>query len=136
MNCAVWIGAGARGPGGSATARLLQVSLDRDVDHVAPLGPRAVVVADVVAAEQLVQHEPRVRRALADPAVGDDRGVTRDDTLRRIEVLELFARLEGPVLAHGLRPRDRSGAGDVAGTLRALLLVAGHRDQLARELLG
>ena len=47
--------------------------LDRHVDEVAPLGPRAVVVLDVVAAEQLVQDEPRVRRALADAAVGDDR---------------------------------------------------------------
>ena len=51
----------------------LDVLLDRDVDHVAPLGPGAVVVLDVVLAEQLVQHEPGVRRALADPAVGDDR---------------------------------------------------------------
>ena len=60
-----------------ATARivadLLSGLLDRDVDQVAPLGPRAVVVLDVLLPEQLVQHEPRVRRALADPAVGDDR---------------------------------------------------------------
>ena len=53
--------------------RALDVLLDRDGDHVAPLGPGAVVVLHVVLAEQLVQHEPGVRRALADPAVGDDR---------------------------------------------------------------
>src|SRR5260370_20587015 len=35
------------------------------------LGPRAVVVLDVGQAEQFVQHEPGVRRPLADPAVGD-----------------------------------------------------------------
>ena len=51
---------------------------DRHVDEVAPLGPRAVVVLDVLLAEQLVQHEPGVRRALADPAVGDDRLAVRD----------------------------------------------------------
>ena len=57
--------------------RDVDVLLDGDGDHVAPLGPRAVVVLDVVVAEQLVQHEPGVRRALADPAVGDDRGYRR-----------------------------------------------------------
>ena len=41
-------------------------------DHVPPLGPGPVVVAHVVLAEQLVQHEPRVRRALADAAVRHD----------------------------------------------------------------
>ena len=46
--------------------------LDRHADHAAPLGPAAVVVADALVAEQLVQHEPRVAAALADPAVGDD----------------------------------------------------------------
>ena len=46
--------------------------LDRHPHHGAPLGPRAVVVADAREAEQLVQHEPRERRPLADPAVRDD----------------------------------------------------------------
>ena len=54
-------------------AAALDVLLDRHGDHVAPLGPGAVVVLHVVLAEQLVQHEPGVRRALADAAVGDDR---------------------------------------------------------------
>src|SRR6185503_20233435 len=39
------------------------------------------------------------------------------------------------VLLHRLRPRHRCGAGNMAGALRALLLVAGHGDELARELL-
>ena len=111
------------------------VLLDRHVDQVAPLGPRAVVVLDVVLAEQLVQHEPGVRRALADPAVGDDRVVAVDHALAGVELAQLVGGLEGAVLLHRLRPRDRGRAGDVAGALRALLLVAGHRDQLARELL-
>src|SRR3954468_8596056 len=65
----------ARWPAGTdgAHSRRLDVLLDRHVDEVAPLGPRAVVVLDVVAAQELVQDEPAVRRALADAAVGDDR---------------------------------------------------------------
>ena len=43
-----------------------------------PTRSRAVVVADALVAEQLVEHEPRVARALADPAVGDDVLVGRD----------------------------------------------------------
>ena len=102
-----------------------------DVDQVAPLGPRAVVVLDVVAAEQLVQHEPRVRGALADPAVGDDRRRRWSRPCRRRARASSSADLNVPSSLHRLRPRDRRGARDVAGALRALLLVAGHRDQLA-----
>ena len=47
----------------------------------------------------------------------------------------LVGGLERAVLLDRLRPRDRLRAGDVAGALRALLLVAGHGDDLARELL-
>src|SRR5207247_10925015 len=39
------------------------------------------------------------------------------------------------VLPDRPRPGDRHRSGDVAGTLRALLLVTGHLDQLARVLL-
>src|SRR3954470_20087514 len=85
-------------------ARALDVLLDRHVDQVAPLGPRAVVVLDVVLAEQLVEHEPGVRRALADAAVGDDRVAVGDHALAGVELLELLAGLERPVLPDGLRP--------------------------------
>src|SRR3954471_3761228 len=117
-----------------AGPRLRGVLLDRHVDEVAPLRPRAVVVAHVVLAEQLVQDEPRVRRALADAAVGDDRLATQD-ALAAIEVAQLVGRLERAVLLDRLRPRDRLRARDVPGALGALLLVAGHRDELAGELL-
>ena len=92
---------------------LLRALLDRHVHEVAPLGPRAVVVLDVILAQQLVQHEPRVRRALADPAVGDDR-LAVGDALRAVELGEVVGGLEGPVLLDGLRPRHRGRAGDVA----------------------
>src|SRR5882757_7844907 len=89
------------------------VLLDGNGDHVAPLRPRSVVVLDVVLAEQLVEHEPGVRRALADAAVGDDR-LAGQDALARVELLQLVARLERPVLADRLGPGDRRRARDVA----------------------
>ena len=45
---------------------------DGGADEVAPLGPGAVVVADLVEAQQILEDEPGVRTALADAAVGDD----------------------------------------------------------------
>src|SRR5205823_8531108 len=123
------------GTAGTAAAGALGALLDRDVHHVPPLRPRAVVVLDVVVAQELVQHEPGVRRALADPAVGDDRVAVRH-ALAAVQLAELLGVLERAVLLHGLRPGDRRRARDVARALRALLLVARHRDQLAGELGG
>src|SRR4051812_44889941 len=108
--------------------------LDGYADHAAPLGPRPVVVADAAEAEQLVQHEPRVARPLADAAVRDD-VLVAGDALARIQRVELLAALERPVLAHGLRPRDRGGARDVARALRGLA-HARRGDDLAVELGG
>src|SRR5262245_54863699 len=58
-----------------APKRASDVFFDGDVDEVAPFGPGAVVVLDVVVAEEFVQDEPGVGGALADAAVGDDRFV-------------------------------------------------------------
>src|SRR3954453_7549598 len=66
----------------------LHVFLDRHSDHVAPLGPGAVVVLHVALSEQLVQHEPRVRRALADAAVRDDRLVAVDHALALVQLAQ------------------------------------------------
>src|SRR5205085_5048843 len=52
-----------------------------------------------------------------------------------VQLAELVRRLERPVVPDGLRPRDRLRARDVAAALRALLLVAGRGDQVARVLL-
>src|SRR6478609_477624 len=77
--------------------------LDRHADQAAVLGPRTVVVLDVLLAEQLVQHEPGERGALADPAVRD--GVGRQvDALGLVEGLELVVALEGAVVVGVLRP--------------------------------
>src|SRR5919106_396873 len=107
--------------------------LDWHVDQIPPLGPGAVVVPYVLVAEQLAEHEPGVSAPLADTAVGRH-GHVRTHALGRVELAELFGRLERPVVAHGARPRDRRGRGDVTRPLRSLLLVAGRGDQLARVL--
>src|SRR5205814_6166273 len=102
--------AAAVAPPPEVVSATLHVFLDRYSNHVAPLGPGAVVVLHVALAQQLVQHEPRVRRALADPAVGDDRIVAVHDALALVELAQLVGRLEGAVLLHRLCPWDRRGA--------------------------
>src|SRR5713226_5332701 len=87
--------------------------LDRRPDQAPPLGPGPVVIPHVRVSEQVLQNEPGVRRALADPAVGDHLLVRRD-ALAPIEFLQFGRRLEGPILADGLPPRDVGGPGDMA----------------------
>src|SRR5262249_43021059 len=65
------------------------LALDRRANEVARLGPRAVVVFDVAEAEQVLEHEPRVAGALADPAVGDG-GPRRDDVDGLVDPPDLF----------------------------------------------
>src|ERR687893_1029203 len=109
--------------------------LDRDADEGAVLGPGAVVVLDVLVAEQLAQHEPGVARALADPAVGD--GVLAGvEAGLGVELGQLLVALEGAVLVGRLAPRHVHRGGDVARALRALLRQGRGGDQLAGELVG
>ena len=108
--------------------------LDRGADERAVLGPRAVVVLDVRVPEQLLQREPRVRRTLPDPAVGDHLAVARD-ALGVVERLQLVGALEGAVVVGGLRPRDVRRAGDVARYLRLLLRKVVRGQLLTAELL-
>ena len=61
----------------SARARNIQVHDGRSY-QVAPLGPRAVVVANVLVAEQILQDKPGMRTALADAAIGDGFVGTQD----------------------------------------------------------
>ena len=109
---------------------------DRHPHGVAPLGPGAVVVADVAEAEQVGEHEPGVAGALADAAVGDDVVVGREALLGEVDGLELGARLERAVLGGRPRPRHAGRAGDVAAAQRAFLRVVGHVQQLAGVLAG
>src|SRR4028119_762555 len=104
------------GGGGSRSARrerrralcgpiFLSLALDGGPDGVAPLRPGAVVVADVVVAEQVLEHEPGVAGALPDTAVGDDLAVAGEAGLALVDLLELVRALEGAVLPRRPRPR-------------------------------
>src|SRR5207248_7673887 len=85
----------------------------RDPDAVAPLGPRAVVVAHVAEAEQVLQHEPGVAGPLADAAVDHHVVVRAQPGLAPVDRLELFPRFKGRVLGRGTGPGDALGARDV-----------------------
>src|SRR6267143_2833970 len=124
-------GGGRRGPQ-SGSGRL---ALDRRPDQASPLGPGPVVIAYVRVSEQVLQDEPRVRRALANPAVGDHLLVRRD-AFAAVELLQLVRRLEGPVLADRLSPGDVGGCGDMAASLGALLGQVLGCQQLTAVLLG
>jgi len=89
---------------------------DGGADQVAPFGPRAVVIADLVEAQQILEDEPGVGAALADAAVGDD-FVFAGDALGLVEFFEVVVRLEGAIFVGGLRPRDVCGLGNVASAL-------------------
>src|SRR3954469_4786561 len=109
------------------------VLLDRDADQRAVLGPRTVVVLDVRLVEDLVQHEPRVRRPLTDAAVGD--GVLAEvDAFALVELGQLVVATERAVVVSGLAPRNVLGGRHVTGTLRLLLRQVCRREQLAGEL--
>src|SRR5438445_5447567 len=111
------------------------LSLDRHPHEGAVLRPGAVVVLDVGAAEQLVEHEPGMGRALTDAAVGDHLRVVRDAGAL-VKGGELVGRLEGAVLVGGLAPRHVGRPRHVAGHLGLLLGQVGGRHQLAPVLLG
>ena len=113
----------------------LDLLLDGHADQAAVFRPGAVVVADPLEAEQLVEHEPGVAGALSDAAVRDHVAIRRDP-LGAIELAELFRVLERAVVADGLRPRDVRSAGYVAGTLGTFLRQRRGREQLPGELGG
>src|SRR5579859_1358243 len=50
---------------------LVKLFFDGSVDQATPLGPGAVVVADVLVSQQIAEGKPGVAAALTDTAVGD-----------------------------------------------------------------
>src|SRR5439155_15900897 len=108
--------------------------LDGYADQASPLGPGAVVVADLVMAEQVAQHEPGVGAPLADAAVRDDLTAS-GQALSLVDRPKLVGVLEASVFGDGRGPRNVLRAGDVTTALRALLWKILRREQLARVLL-
>src|SRR5512134_554288 len=105
----------------------LRALLDRVADQVAPFRPRAVIVLDVLVAEDVLQHKPRMRRPLPDAAVGYDFVLTAGDALAAVERLQGFLALERAVFGHCLRPGNVDGRRDVTGALGGFA-HAGRRD--------
>src|SRR4051812_16958055 len=110
-------------------------ALDGHAHERSVFGPRAVVVLDGLVAEQLGEHEPRVRRALADAAVGDHLLLRRHARVF-VQRLQLVSGLERAVLVGCPAPRDVRRARDVPAHLRLLLWEVRRRQQLAPILLG
>src|ERR1700757_5101174 len=100
----------------------------------AVLGPRTVVVLHIGLAQDLVQHEPGVRRALADPAVRDRVLAEVDARLVPVQGRELVVGLEGAILVRGLGPGNVLRGRDVAAALRLLLRQVGRGEQPPGEL--
>src|SRR5215475_12338212 len=93
--------------------RLCRRIADRRADEIAPFGPRPVVAAHVVEAQEVLQLEPGVRAALADAAIGDDL-FAAVDPLASVKLLQLVVVLEGAVFPRGLDPGDVGRARNVA----------------------
>src|SRR5690349_23016983 len=94
--------------------------LKRGTHQGAVFRPTAVVVLDVLVAQQFLQHEPGVRRALTDAAVRDGLLLAVQAGLR-VQLGQVVVRLEGAVLVGRLAPRNIDGAGGVPGALALLL---------------
>src|ERR1700754_3818164 len=77
--------------------------LDRGSHQGAVLGPTSVVVLDVLVSQQLLQHEPGVRRTLTDTAVGDGLLLSVESGLG-VQRSQIVVGLEGPVLVGRLAP--------------------------------
>src|SRR3954453_19005131 len=109
----------------SGAPHMSDVLLDRHADEGAVLGPRTVVVLDVLVAEELVQREPGVARPLPDAAVGD--GVAAVvPTLRAGGLAQLVVGLERAVLVGRLAPRHVDRGRDVTAALALLLRQMGR----------
>src|SRR4051812_7140682 len=89
-------------------------SFDRHADRVPPLRPAAVVVADVVEPEEILERKPGVAAAFADPAVRD-RFLLRGELLRfAVQLLQLHRGLERAIVrVHRPPPGNALRAGDV-----------------------
>src|SRR5919199_1951827 len=86
---------------GSGASRLL----DGHAHQASPLGPRAVVILDVLIAEQLGEHKPGVAAALANAAVCHH-PLIGCDALALVEGTQLLRVFEGAVWVDRPAPWD------------------------------
>src|SRR5215208_14736 len=112
----------------------ISLALYGGTDQVAPLGPRTVVVAHGVVAEEVGEHEPGVGGALPDPAVGYYVLVLAEAGLTLVDLAQLVGALEGPIFPDRPRPRHVRGPGNVPAPEGPLLGIVGHVEELPRVL--
>src|SRR5947207_2270082 len=93
--------------------------LDGCADEAAPLGPGAIIVANVRIAQQIVQHEPGVATALPDEAI-DDHLFVGGNAFARIQRAQFLRRSESAVFVHGHHPGNIDGAWYVPTSPRTL----------------
>src|SRR5437588_7242784 len=108
--------------------------LDGYAHQASPLGPRAIVILDVLIAEQVGEHKPGVAAALANTAVRHH-PLVGCDALALVQGTQLLGAFEGAIGVDGLAPRNAPGTRDVSGALRSLLLIADHSQELTAILL-
>src|SRR3990172_2826428 len=101
--------------------------LDGRSDQIAPLGPAAVVIFDVLEIEQVLEHEPGVAGPLADAAVGDHRFFS-GDAGTPVQLPQLLDALESPILVARFAPRDAFRSRDVAAALACFRQAWGCQD--------
>src|SRR6476469_11212984 len=116
-------------------AHISTSQLDRGAHEGAVFRPTAVVVLDVLVSQQLLQHEPGVRRPLTDAAVGDGL-LLAVQASRGVERGQILVGLEGAVFVRGLAPRHVESTGNVARTLALLLRQMRRGQDLSGELVG
>src|SRR5699024_4766551 len=107
-----------------------------DTYGVTPLGPRAIVIADLVVAEQMGEHEPGVGAAFPDPAINHDVVFRGETGFGAVEVLEFGTGAEGTVVGGSFGPGHIGSTGNMAPTYGALLGVVGHMQEFPGELAG
>src|SRR4028119_1102760 len=91
----------------------LSLALYGGAHEVAALGPRTVVVAHVVVAEEVGEHEPGVGGPLPDPAVGYYILSPAEPALALVDLPQLAGALEGTGLPDRPRPRHVGGPGNM-----------------------
>src|SRR5699024_11427809 len=64
------------------------VFFNRHANHVAPLGPRSVIVAHVVKAQEELQHKPGVRTLCTNMGVQNDLGCRTEFAIGFVQLLE------------------------------------------------
>src|SRR6266576_4709769 len=110
--------------------------LDRRAHRVAPLGPRAVVIAHVLEAEEIREREPGMRGSLPDPAIGNDVVGRLQSVLGFVNRAQLLSGPERVGLGRNrATPWNTLRARNVPAAQRAFVRILRHVQPLAAILL-